>query len=233
MDYSVQNTSSAGRPLEFDPEKAQEAMMRLFWAKGFLGVSLPDLQEHTGLSRSSLYNSFGGKQEVFAIVLDRYRKAVGEQMCRPLEQGQQGLSDVRAFFVSVARFFDGQKEANGCLLVNSMVEFGGADAAVAQQQAMHLQRLRAALGAALARAVTLQEIPAHGVEAKRDLLLSLLLGVSVAARADLGQAQVAALIKAVQSQITAWESGGGKAVQSKTRRQERKAPPKGKRPRGS
>lgn len=206
MDHSVQNPSNTGRPLEFDPDKAQDAIMRLFWAKGFLGVSLPDLLEKTGLSRSSLYNSFGSKQKVFELALDRYRHAMGEQMCRPLEQGEQGLGDLLAFFDSVARMFTKQKKETGCLMVNSMVEFGGADEAVARHHALHLNRLRSAIGAALQRAVALGEIPAEGVEAKRDLVLSLVLGVTVAARADLGQANVAAMIDSVRIQIRAWSA---------------------------
>lgn len=204
MDQSVQNNSTSGRPLEFDPEKAQDAIMRLFWAKGFLGVSLPDLQERTGLSRSSLYNSFGSKQEVFELALDRYRQAMGKQMCRPLEEGERGLDDLLAFFDSAARMFTGQKKETGCLMVNSMVEFGGADAAVAKHHAKHLERLRGAIGAALQRAVALREIPAEGVEAKRDLVLSLVLGVTVAARSGIGQPNVTALIDSVRTQIRAW-----------------------------
>ena len=178
--------------------------MRLFWAKGFLGVSLPDLQERTGLSRSSLYNSFGSKQEVFEQALDRYRQAMGEQMCHPLEEGERGLDDLLAFFDSAARMFTGQKKETGCLMVNSMVEFGGTDAAVAKHQAKHLERLRGAIGAALDRAIALGEIPSAGVEAKRDLVLSLVLGVTVAARAGIGHANVVALIDSVRTQIRAW-----------------------------
>ncbi len=185
--------------------------MRLFWAKGFLGVSLPDLQERTGLSRSSLYNSFGSKQEVFELALDRYRQAMGEKMCRPLEQGKLGLADLLAFFDSVARMFTGQKKETGCLMVNSMVEFGGADEAVAKHHAKHLDRLRGAIGAALKRAASLGEIPREGVETKRDLVLSLVLGVTVAARAGLRQANVAAMVESVRTQICAWSAptGGG------------------------
>lgn len=206
MYQSVQNTTATGRPLEFDPEKAQDAIMRLFWEKGFLGVSLPDLEKRTGLSRSSLYNSFGSKQEVFEQALDRYRHAIGEKMCLPLETGERGLADLQAFFDSVAGMFTSQKEATGCLMVNSMVEFGGADEAVARHHALHLDRLRGAIGAALDRAVALGEIPSEGVAAKRDIVFSLVLGVTVAARAGVGHPNVLTLIDSVRTQIRAWKS---------------------------
>lgn len=204
MYQSVQNTPVTGRPLEFDPDKAQDAIMRLFWEKGFLGVSLPDLEKRTGLSRSSLYNSFGSKQEVFEQALERYRQAMGEQMCQPLENGERGLADLLAFFDSVARMFTSQKVATGCLMVNSMVEFGGTNDAVARHHAKHLERLRGAIAAALDRAVVLGEIPPEGVKAKRDLVLSLVLGVTVAARAGLGRSEIVAMVESVRTQIRAW-----------------------------
>jgi TetR/AcrR family transcriptional repressor of nem operon len=180
--------------------------MRLFWEKGFLGVSLPDLEKRTGLSRSSLYNSFGSKQEVFEQALARYREAMGEQMCRPLETGERGLADLAAFFDGVAGMFASQRGATGCLMVNSMVEFGGADQGVARHQTEHLTRVRGAITAALQRAVALGEIPADTVESKGNVALSLLLGITVAARAGLPRREISTMVGAAQTQIREWSS---------------------------
>lgn len=204
MDHSVQNASSTGRPLEFDPEKTRDVMMQLFWEKGFAGVSLPDLEKRTGLSRSSLYNSFGSKQEIFEQSLDRYRSAVVTQMCRPLESGEKGLADLVSFFDLVGKSFTSQAETAGCLMVNSMMEFGGADDMVVRQREGHLQRLRSAITATLKRAIALGEISRAKVDAKVDLVVSLLLGISVAARAGLSDAQIASMVSAAQAQIRDW-----------------------------
>lgn len=209
MYQSVQNTPVTGRPLEFDPEKAREAIMRLFWEKGFRGVSLPDLEKRTGLSRSSLYNSFGSKRKVFDQALERYRQAMGQQMCLPLESGAQGLDDLLAFFEALAGMFSSPRGATGCLMVNSMVEFGGADAAVAQHQTRHLTRLRGAITATLQRAVALGEIRAEAVETKRNLVLSLLLGITVAARAGLTGREINTMAGAARSQIREWSGLAG------------------------
>lgn len=204
MYRSVQKTPTTGRPLEFDLGKAQEAIMRLFWEKGFLGVSLPDLEKRTGLSRSSLYNSFGSKQEVFEQSLERYRQAMGEQMCRPLETGEQGLADLLAFFDAVGGMFTNQRGATGCLMVNSMVEFGGADAAVARHQTEHLTRVRRAITAALERAVARGEIPADTVESRSNVALSLLLGITVAARAGLPRREIGTMVESARTLIREW-----------------------------
>lgn len=178
--------------------------MRLFWEKGFTAVSLPDLEVRTGLSRSSLYNSFGSKQKIFRQALERYRDAMGEQMCRPLESGDRGLADLTAFLDAVAEQFASQPDVSGCLLVNSMMEFGGEDYSVAEHSAGHLARLRGALIATLERAVALGELPRGNLAVKADLVLGLLLGISVAARAGLAKTEIGALVEAARTQIREW-----------------------------
>jgi len=179
--------------------------MRLFWEKGFLSVSLPDLEKRTGLSRSSLYNTFGSKQEVFEQSLVRYRQDMGEQMFRPLEKGTRGLADLRTFLEAMRRMFMQSKGPGGCLMVNTLIEFAGADAAVAKQTNQHLQRLRAALATTLKRSAAAGEIAPTDLAARADLVVTLVLGISVGARAELPKEEVAAMIDAALAQIDAWE----------------------------
>lgn len=178
--------------------------MRLFWEKGFSAVSLPELEERTGLSRSSLYNSFGSKQEIFDQALERYRRAAGDEMCRPLEAGDRGLDDLFEFLDAVAGQCSSQAGVSGCLLVNSMVEFGGTDDAVTRHGSRHMERLRRALTATLKRAVALGEIRQGNLAGRADLILGLMLGINAAARADLPPAEINALVAAARGQVKEW-----------------------------
>jgi len=61
-----------GRPREFDIETALACALQEFWQKGYEGTSLTDLTEAMGITRPSLYATFGNKEELFRKALDRY-----------------------------------------------------------------------------------------------------------------------------------------------------------------
>jgi len=46
--------------------------MQQFWEHGFDKTSISDLEACTGLKRTSLYNSFGNKNELFRTIIDFY-----------------------------------------------------------------------------------------------------------------------------------------------------------------
>uniref|UniRef100_UPI001CF1B65F TetR/AcrR family transcriptional regulator n=1 Tax=Hymenobacter terricola TaxID=2819236 RepID=UPI001CF1B65F len=62
------------RPQEFDTAAALHKAMGVFWRKGYEATSLVNLLEATGLSKSSLYSSFGGKRALFLAAFDAYRQ---------------------------------------------------------------------------------------------------------------------------------------------------------------
>jgi AcrR family transcriptional regulator len=63
-----------GRPREFDTDQALDCALKQFWAKGYEGTSLSDLTEAMGITRPSLYASFGNKEELFLKVMERYSR---------------------------------------------------------------------------------------------------------------------------------------------------------------
>lgn len=81
-----------GRPLGFDPGEALAKVQDVFWRSGYEPTSLPDLEHATGLARSSIYNRFGDKHELFLAALGAYAEAVGDELTRPLEHGTEGLA---------------------------------------------------------------------------------------------------------------------------------------------
>ncbi len=195
--------SSPGRPLAFAPDSALEAAMRLFWRRGYEATSMQDLERHTGLSRSSLYNSFGSKRELFERAVAEYARR-GERVFAALEHGERGIADIRAFFDALVERLSGARPRPGCLMVNSVVEFGGADAAMSRSGKRYFGRVHSALAGALRRAARLGEIPAAGVENRARLLLALAIAMNVHARAGAGRDELEALWRAARRELEAW-----------------------------
>jgi TetR/AcrR family transcriptional regulator, transcriptional repressor for nem operon len=202
----VQKRSSRGRPQLFERDLALEEAMAVFWRRGFEAASIPELESSTGLNRSSLYNSFGSKRDLFGLALERYARMLAEMVIAPLENGERGLDDVHDFVATVRRLMAGPEASDGCLLVNSMIEFGGADHDVSRVTERHFTRLRAALEMALARAIAAGELANEPTTDKANALMGLIMGVLAAVRARLPGAQVEAFLGAAAALIDSWRS---------------------------
>ncbi|ANP50653.1 AcrR family transcriptional regulator [Streptomyces griseochromogenes] len=143
------------RPRTFDEERALDAAMRTFWEKGYEATSTQDLCDATGLGRSSIYNTFKSKHDLFQRALHRYMTTMNAVQLAVLEDiGRSGADRIRALFALV---LDGDAENRpqghslGCLSVNTTVELAARDAVAARilesDTARRLDVLRAAVEA--------------------------------------------------------------------------------------
>ena len=57
---------------QFDQSKILESLIPLFIDKGYNGTSMQDIVDRTQLNRSSLYNTFGDKYQLYRAVLNKY-----------------------------------------------------------------------------------------------------------------------------------------------------------------
>ncbi len=193
---------SAGRPLGFEPDEALAGAVGAFWEQGYDGTSLPELERATGLARSSLYNSFGTKRELFITALTAYAKSIGDALTEPLQRGDTGIGDIRSFLDLIERHVRDRSAPDGCLIVNSLVETGDSDPAVARIVDGYLERLRGGFAAALRRAAALGEVDGDDVAMRADLLLTLVVGISAVCRA--GDGSGLRLLNATCAQVEAW-----------------------------
>ena len=60
------------RRREFDVDEALDAVLCVFWRKGYEGASYTDLTKAAGVERPALYSAFGNKEALFRKALARY-----------------------------------------------------------------------------------------------------------------------------------------------------------------
>jgi AcrR family transcriptional regulator len=75
-----------GRPRQFDVEAALVAAMRVFWRHGYAGASIGTLIEAMGISRATMYASFGDKEDLFRKVMDLYEREKTAYMVDALQR---------------------------------------------------------------------------------------------------------------------------------------------------
>jgi AcrR family transcriptional regulator len=75
-----------GRPRGFDVDEALERALRVFWEQGYEGASLATLTGAMGISTTSMYATFGNKEELFRKALDRYTEGPSAYLRRALDE---------------------------------------------------------------------------------------------------------------------------------------------------
>ncbi|WP_409491346.1 TetR/AcrR family transcriptional regulator [Amycolatopsis sp. cmx-11-12] len=114
------------RPKEFDERAAIGRAMDAFWVRGYEGTSTQALCEATGLGRSSVYNTFTSKHELFMRALDQYAERGIVARTALLENPGTGIERFRALF-SFTIEEEVATHGRGCLVVNTVAEFGDRD----------------------------------------------------------------------------------------------------------
>ena len=121
-----------GRPREFDIDRALEAATQQFWAVGYEATSLQDLLKSMGLSKSSLYQTFGNKHELFVRCLDHYQQSMVDKLNVQLDSSDSVKQFIANFLEGVIAEAKNSSGRKGCLLVNTANELSQRDTDIAK-----------------------------------------------------------------------------------------------------
>ncbi len=120
------------RPQEFETSEVLRNAMQIFWSKGYEATSLNDILDATGLSKSSLYASFGDKRALFLATFNAYRKERMFHLHQILNDGRPARLSIENFFrQALARSLD-ETCAKGCMTANEAVELAPHDNEIQQ-----------------------------------------------------------------------------------------------------
>lgn len=110
------------RSKQYNEQEVIEKAMSLFWCHGYESTSVRMLEKEMGINQFSIYASFGSKQGVFLESLKCYKSKVFS-IFEKLQNGTDGLSDIKAFFYDSVSFPAKIGEQKGCFLTNTYNEF--------------------------------------------------------------------------------------------------------------
>src|SRR5215467_8279144 len=89
--------SRTGRPREFDRDEALQHAMELFWAQGYEGTTLSDLQKAMGsITAPSFYAAFGSKEDLFREAVELYKTQQGAPVLKALLEGPTARASIEA-----------------------------------------------------------------------------------------------------------------------------------------
>jgi TetR/AcrR family transcriptional repressor of nem operon len=169
--------------------------MRGFWASGYDGVSVDTLCRVTGMSRASLYQSYGGKEGLFLAAIGHYADTRVARIVSSLGPKGSLTEDLAAFFAAAVDLATGDPDTPGCLVSCVLADAAGTSEVFRQELALRLKaledriadRLRAADWTATAR------VPAT---AAAGLAASIAHGLMVRARSGQPQSELGAIASA-------------------------------------
>ncbi len=113
------------RTKAFDPEEKLVQARNLFWEKGYQGTSMEDLVQETGLSRASIYDTYGDKHRLYLQCLKQYTReaeacyqAIATETASPMKALE--LIIRKAAHTTL-------QEQKSCMAVKAAFEIGNAD----------------------------------------------------------------------------------------------------------
>ena len=114
-------------------ETVLDAALDAFWAGGFHGTSLSDLEDATGLKRGSLYKAFPDKKAIFLAAVERYRQYSRDLAEKIRAQGGTPREALGYFFSAIASHSSGPDGRKGCFFINSITETSHRDPEIAAE----------------------------------------------------------------------------------------------------
>jgi TetR/AcrR family transcriptional regulator, copper-responsive repressor len=112
------STRPPGRPRQFNPEIALDRAVQLFWRMGYAAADTATLASEMGVTKPSMYGTFGSKEQLFLAALQRYADTVGAAQLLAITTSASIRQGVHAFFERAALSFSGADGPRGCFHIS-------------------------------------------------------------------------------------------------------------------
>lgn len=118
------------RNKEFDYTEKLEIVRNLFWEKGYHATSMHDIVEVMKLNRSSIYDTYGNKHDLFLKCLSNYAVFKENQYKQASKVEGKGIEVLEYIIRDIVH--QTLSDHKACLIVNTIFEIAPEDEAVKQ-----------------------------------------------------------------------------------------------------
>ncbi len=185
-----------GRRRAFDRDSVLMAAANAFRMHGYREISIADLEKATGLVSGSIYNAFGDKAGLFRAALGHYVHGFVAERIRRFAGADATLDDLERLFLSVLE--PPLADGFGCLVTNSIIEFGREAGPAAEGIATTMALLDDAF-----RGVLTRELGADAASRSTVQLITLYHGVLTLSRSGLPMEELARSVQVSFAQLRA------------------------------
>lgn len=192
-----------GPDKQFDPRAALEKAMRLFWANGYEGTGMADLQAAMGIGRKSLYDTFGNKRQLFIKAMQLYADTVFEEIRLELDREGSPLDSVRRVLRKIEKV-SAEPKSCGCLFGIGIAHCDIEDDDMSSILRGHMKKVEDAFARAFTRARDADEIGDRVLP--RDLarmFMSIIQGLALIGRVTDSPALPKSIVNAALSTLEA------------------------------
>lgn len=170
--------------------------MEAFWRQGYEATSLQDLLGAMGISRSSFYQAFGSKHELFERCLALFRERQVQRMMSALGKAPSGREFLRTVLYSMVQEARKTQAPKGCLIMNTATEFSGRDAVISELVSDGIRQFSGVFRAAVVRAQEEGDISrSRSADVLANYMVTVVSGLKTMVKAGLGPAAIEEVVE--------------------------------------
>lgn len=194
----------AGRPREFDRDKALENARDAFWARGYEGTSMADLVAALGIASARIYAAFGSKQDLFREAVELYEAGEGGSATRALAEAPTARQAIEKMLFEGIEICTRPGRPRGCMVVSAATNCAAENDEVLNWLAERRLVQTECIVARLKRGIGDGELkPDTDTQMLADYFATVMRGLSVQARDGVSRARLLAFVPVTMQVIDA------------------------------
>jgi len=179
------------RPSKFDRSKAIETAMNAIWSDGYEASSVKALSERLGITRSSFYNAFGSREELFEEAFEAYARISPDRSLSEAIPGDRLRPLLTRITREICHVRGTDPQARGCLIINTVAQRCPQDVALSQLLCGAVMNSVAHLETLLKGAVEAGELdPDTDTRATALAIQNMIVGLNVMAKVTRNEADL-------------------------------------------